>query len=338
MKTLLPSLLLTFGWLVSTPHLEARTAGQTPVKVFILAGQSNMEGQAVADLDGPDYNDGKGTLACLLRDPAKAPRFAHLRGPDGQWTVRDDVWVRYQRENAPLLHGPLTVGFSVYGDAHHFGPELQFGWVMGEFFTNQVLLIKTAWGGKSLYKDFRPPSSGGRVGPYFTKMIAEVREALANLKTDFPSEDGGTYELAGLVWYQGWNDGCEPKTAVPQYETNLVNLIKDVRRELHAADLPVVIGELTGPWVEAPGEWAALRKAQAAAAAQPEFAGNVLFVATHDFVRRPEDSPNPGHGHHEFGNAETYLLVGEALGKGMVKLQEGEKPPRAATRADVLRP
>ena len=125
MKTSLPSLLLTLGWIVSTPHLGAKTAGQSPVKVFILAGQSNMEGQGVADLDGPDYNDGKGTLAYLLRDPAKAPRFAHLRDPYGKWTVRDDVWVRCQRENAPLLHGPLTVGFSVYGHAHHFGPELQ---------------------------------------------------------------------------------------------------------------------------------------------------------------------------------------------------------------------
>ena len=184
----------------------------------------------MADLDGKDYNDGKGTLARLLRDPAKAPLFEHLRDAHGQWAVRDDVWVRYQREQGPLLHGPLTMGFSVYGDAHHFGPELQFGWVMGDYFSNQVLLIKTAWGGKSLYKDFRPPSSGGEVGPYYTKMIAEVREALANLKTDFPSYDGRGYELAGFVWYQGWNDGCEPKTAVPQYETNLVNLIKDVRR------------------------------------------------------------------------------------------------------------
>jgi hypothetical protein len=337
-KTSLPSLLLALGCIVSTHHVDAKAAVQTPVKVFILAGQSNMEGQAVADLDGPDYNDGKGTLAFLLRDPAKAPQSAYLRGPDGKWAVRDDVWVRYQRENAPLLRGPLTVGFSVYGDAHHFGPELQFGWIMGEYFTNQVLLIKTAWGGKSLYKDFRPPSSGGQVGPYFTRMMAEIRDALANLKTDFPSQGSGTYELAGFVWYQGWNDGCEPKTAVPQYETNLVNLIKDVRRELQAPNLPVVIGELTGPWVTAQGEWAALRKAQAAAAARPEFAGNVLFVETHDFVRKPEDSPNPGHGHHEFGNAETYLLVGEALGKGMVQLLEGEKPPRKASRTDGFRP
>jgi hypothetical protein len=63
-----------------------------------------------------------------------------------------------------------------------------------------------------------------------------------------------------------------------------------------------------------------LRKAQAGAAARPEFAGTVVFVPTHDFVRKPEDSPNPGHGHHEFGNGETYYLVGHALGEGMKKL------------------
>ena len=93
-----------------------------------------------------------------------------------------------------------------------------------------------------------------------------------------------------------------------------------VRKDLRVPQLPVVIGELTGPWVKAPGAWDTLRKAQAAAAARPEFKGNVLFVETHDFVRRPEESPNPGHGHHEFGNAETYFLVGDALGKAMKRL------------------
>src|SRR5437588_879491 len=81
-----------------------------PVKVFILAGQSNMEGQAVVDLDGKNYNDGKGTLAALLKDPAKAPLVKHLKTDKGEWTVRDDVWVRYQRERGPLLAGPLTLG------------------------------------------------------------------------------------------------------------------------------------------------------------------------------------------------------------------------------------
>ena len=279
-----------------------------------------MEGQAVADLEGKDYNDGKGTLEFLMRDPAKASLLKHLKDAQGRWTVREDVWVRYKPEHGPVKAGPLTLGFTVYGGRHHFGPELQFGHVLGDYFDNQVLLIKTAWGGKSLYRDFRPPSSGGTVGPYYTKMLADIREALAELKTDFPNYDGGGYELAGFVWYQGWNDGCEPRTAVPEYEQNLVNFIRDVRKDLNAPRLPFVIGELTGPWVQAPGEWATLRKAQAAAAARPEFRGTVVFVETHDFVRKPEDSPNPGHGHHEFGNAETYFLVGNALGTAMKSL------------------
>jgi hypothetical protein len=295
-------------------------AAPLPVKVFILAGQSNMEGQAVVDLKGKDYNDRKGTLAKLMEDPAKAAVFRHLRGADGKWTLRNDVFVRYQREDRPLLAGPLGMGFSVYGDAHHFGPELQFGHVVGDHSENPVLLIKTAWGGKSLFKDFRPPSSGGETGKYYTLMIAQVRETLANVATELPALAGRDCELAGFVWYQGWNDGVNPKTAVPEYEQNLVNLIHDVRAEFKSPKLPVVIGELTGPWVEAPPDWTKLRQAQAAAAARAEFAGNVVFVPTHDFVRKPEDSPNPGHGHHEFGNAETYFLVGDALGKAMVKL------------------
>jgi hypothetical protein len=298
---------------------SAKPDGQT-VKVFILAGQSNMEGHAVVDLEGKDYNGGKGTLATLMRDPSKAAMFKHLKTVDGKWTVRDDVQMWYQREDQPLLAGPLALGFSVYGDAHHFGPELQFGHVIGDALENPVLIIKTAWGGKSLFKDFRPPSSGGEVGKYYQLMIAQVRDVLANMESAFPAMKGRKCQIAGLVWYQGWNDGCDPKNAVPEYERNLVNLIGDVRREFKLPKLPVVIGELTGPWVKAEGEWEALRKAQAAAAARPEFAGNVVFVPTHDFVREPEDSPNPGHGHHEFGNAETYFLVGDALGKGMLQL------------------
>ena len=119
-----------FAFVACFGALAAQAADSPePVKVFVLAGQSNMEGQAVADLEGKDYNDGKGTLKALLGDPAKAPLFQHLRGTDGQWAVRSDVWVRYQREHGPLLAGPLTLGFSVYGDSHHFGPELQFGQV-----------------------------------------------------------------------------------------------------------------------------------------------------------------------------------------------------------------
>jgi putative heme-binding domain-containing protein len=318
--------LLLASVLVSGAPLRAADAPK--LKVFILAGQSNMEGQAVADLDGKDYNGGKGTLLHLLNDPAKAARFKHLRTGQGGWAVRDSVWVRYRPEKGPVKAGPLTLGYTPYGGRHHFGPELQFGHVIGDHCGGQVLLIKTAWGGKSLYKDFRPPSSGGEVGAYYTKMLADIRTALADLKKDFPKYDGAGYELAGFVWYHGWNDGVDPKNAVPEYEQNLVNLIQDVRKDLKAPNLPVVIGELTGPWVDAPGAWKTLRQAQAAAAARPEFKGTVLFVETHDFVRKPEDSPNPGHGHHEFGNAETYFLVGDALGQGMRKLLTKAPPER----------
>ena len=314
---------LFFALMFVNPSLAA------PLKVFILAGQSNMEGQAVTDLTGKDYNEGRGTLASLMADPVKGAIFKHLKDADGKWAVREDVWVRYQREKQALLAGPLTCGFSIYGDSHHFGPELQFGHVVGNALSNQVLLIKAAWGGKSLGIDFRPPSSGGTVGPYYALMIAQIHEALANMKSDFPGYDGKGYdgkgyELAGFVWWHGWNDFCDLKL-VPEYETNLINLIHDVRKDLKAPKLPVVIGEFTGPWrtdsEELPTEAASIRKAQEAAAARPEFRGNVLFVETRDFVRKAENSPNTGHGHHEFGNAETYFLVGDALGKGMLKLQ-----------------
>lgn len=336
----LVTFLVLFAASASTQVAIAADASK-PLRVFILAGQSNMEGQAVVDLEGKDYNGGKGTLNFLLRDPAKGPLVKHLQNDKGEWAVRDDVWVRYQPEKRPVIAGPLSVGFSVYGGKHHFGPELQFGHVLGDYFEEPVLLIKTAWGGKSLYRDFRPPSSGGEVGPYYKKMIEEVRAALDSLKTDFPNYDGRAYEISGLVWYHGWNDGVDPKTAVPEYEQNLVNLIQDVRKEFGVPNLPVVVGELTGPWVDAPGEWNTLRKAQAKAAAREEFKGRVLFVETHEFVRKPEDSPNPTHGHHEFGNAETYFLVGDALGKGMKKLldskpKENKKPtaPQPTSRTE----
>lgn len=300
--------------------LAASVTSAKALQVYILAGQSNMEGQAVVDLTGKNYNEGRGTLVEVMARPENAEGYAHLRAKNGSWVVRKDVWIRYQREQQPLLVGELSVGYAVYGDQHHFGPELQFGHVVGEATRDQVLLIKTAWGGKSLFRDFRPPSAGGVVGPYYVKMLAEVRTALADLKKDFPSYDGSPVELAGFVWYQGWNDGVNPKTAVPEYEQNLAHLIRDVRKEFNAPKLPIIIGELTGPWVDAPKEWTALRQAQANVARMPEFKDTVVFVPTREFVRKPADSPNPSHGHHEFGNAETYYLVGDALGKAAAQM------------------
>jgi len=294
-----------------------------PVKVFILAGQSNMEGQGVVDLDHPEYyNGGRGTLQQVLRDPAKAERFKHVQDSEGRWIVRDDVWCRFKTAQG-VKKGRLTIGFTGYPGQHHIGPEFQFGHVIGDAIEAPVLLVKTAWGGKSLYQDFRPPSSGGQTGPYYTKMLAEVREALDNVGAEFPELKGRRCEIAGFVWFQGWNDAFGPEEARAEYEQNLVNLIKDIRKALGRPSLPVVIGELGNGGESAGPRIMAIRKAQAAAAARPEFKGSVVFVKTTAFARPAEDSPNRGHGHHWYGNAESYFLIGDALGNAMKELVRG---------------
>ncbi len=305
-------------------------------KVFVLAGQSNMAGHGVVDLTLNDNTESPGTLVSIASDTTIAPLVAHLRDASGAWKSRDDVFVRYTPEGSAAQTGPLAFGFTPHLNEHHFGPELQLGHILGDAIDEPVLLVKTAWGGKSLFVDFRPPSSSGDTGPYYTRMIDDVRAALARASDEIPALKGRSPELAGFVWYHGWNDGCDPEHAVPEYESNLVNLIRDVRSELGVADLPVVIGEITGPWVEAPGEWNLLRRAQAAAATREEVRSSdgstrVTFVPTAAFVRDRNDSPHPTHEHHEFGNAETYFLVGDALGKAMRALAVKGAPAFAPT-------
>ena len=293
-----------------------------PVKVFILAGQSNMEGQGVVDLDHPKYyNGGRGILLNVMKNPKMASRYAHLKDHEGNWVVREDVLVRF-RNRQGIMAGGLTIGFTGYGSMdsrHHIGPELQIGHQLGDAFEAPVLLVKTAWGGKSLYKDFRPPSSGGATGHYYTKMLEEVDEALVSADTEFPTLKNRKLEVSGFFWFQGWNDMFND-TARAEYEQNLVNLVLDLRKKWNRPDLPVVVGELGNGGENAGAHMQAIRQAQAAACNREELGGKTLFVKTTQFHRPKEESPNVGHGHHWFGNAESYFLIGDALGKAMVDL------------------
>lgn len=290
-----------------------------PIQVFILAGQSNMEGQGVVDMDHETfYNGGKGNLEwTMARD--KTGRYSHLRKPSGEWVERDDVFVRFQTPKQGLKKGGLSIGFTSYPGRRHIGPELQIGHRLGDHYKQPVLLIKTAWGGKSLHKDFRPPSSGGEVGPYYVLMHEQIAAALKEVEKDFPALKGRDVEIAGFIWFQGWNDMFNDQ-AREEYERNLVNLINDMRKRLNRPQLPVVIGELGNGGEKAGANMRAIREAQARAAAQPKFKGNVRFVKTTAFARPKELSPNVGHGHHWFGNAESYFLIGDALGEAMVSL------------------
>ena len=307
--------LTALALLLACPALRSVGGQDKPVlKVFLLAGQSNMEGQAVVDLDHEDhYNGGRGILTRVLEDPGIAREFGHWRGADGSWTKRNDVFVWYQPARGPLKTGPLSIGYAGYEDLHHFGPEMEFGWELGEHFKEPVLLIKTAWGGKSLMKDFRPPSSGGEVGPYYKQMLAEYAAALAGFEKRFPDLAGYEAQLSGFIWFQGWND-MFVEGALKSYSDNLVNMVRDLSDHLSKPRLPFVVGQTGNANNEE------LWTAQEKATKWSGFAGRARYVPTRSFLRKPEDSPNTGHGHHWFGNAESYLRIGKALGQAMIEV------------------
>ncbi len=281
------------------------------VKVFVLAGQSNMEGQGFIKAD-KERNGGKGSLEYLTKDPATADRFKHLLGKDGKWAVRDDVWIHYLDRK-----GKLTVGYGAKAD--RIGPELGFGHVIGEAYPEPILLIKLAWGGKSLAKDFRPPSSGGEVGPYYKEIVQRNKDVLGNLNKEFPELGDCKYELIGFGWHQGWNDRVN-QAFNDEYEKNMANFIRDIRKDLGVKKLPFVIAEtgMSGKEEKHPRALS-LMKAQASVAEYEEFKGNVAFVGTKEFWREKEVSPT-GQAYHWNTNAETYYLIGEAMGNAMKKL------------------
>ena len=109
-----------------------------------------------------------------------------------------------------------------------------------------------------------------------------------------------------------------------EYEQNLANFIRDVRKDLDAPNLPFVIAEtgMSGHEETHPRALS-LMAAQAAVAEHEEFQGNVAFVGTRDFYRPAEDSPS-GQAYHWNGNAETYYLIGEGMGQAMLALMEKE--------------
>ncbi len=290
--------------------------GKGPLKVFILAGQSNMEGAGVIQLD-PQRNGGKGSLESWVHDPQMAGRTDHLIDADGKWVVRNDVWIWYFDRK-----GGLTAGYGA--NETTIGPEFGFGHRIGEALDDPVLLIKTAWGGKSLAVDFRPPSSGGDVGPFYTRMLEHVQSVLKDIKRHFPDYDGRGYELVGFGWHQGWNDRVN-QAHNDAYEQNLANFIRDIRNDLGAKNLPFVIAEtgMSGHEEKHPRALS-LMQAQAAVARYDEFKGNVAFVGTRDFYRPKEVSPS-GQAYHWNNNAETYFLIGDAMATAMLKLLEEAK-------------
>jgi len=325
-------------------------ADTAPVRVFILAGQSNMEGKAPNAL----YEH-------QATDPATRDQFSHLRR-DGKWIVRDDVFIRFLNRK-----GPLTLG---YGSPDRTGVELELGTVLGDHFQEPVLLIKTAWGGHSLVKNFRPPSAGfppdavlaaeltqarqriesnnqknGRSDPLpelaelkqqygasYRMMLNEVRETLDRCDELFPELKGRPRVVSGFFWFQGWNDQYGGQD---EYASNLTHLIRDIRKDLGVPQLPVVIAAMGQNGSKpAQGAMRTVQQAQLSMNDVAEFHGTVRSIRTDTLVdqaaeqlypqwkERLEDWKNVGgdHPYHYLGSALWMNRIGAALGTTMLDL------------------
>lgn len=222
--------------------VSSLTSFAKPLKVFILAGQSNMEGHAMVS-----------TFDYIGKDPLTAPILKEMRNPDGTPRVCEKVWMSYLTgpydgsANGEGL-GKLTTGFGARGeqptkDGGKIGPEFTFGIYMEKELNEPILIIKTAWGGRSLNTEFRPPSAGqyqlpkeiqelwekhpqgahgipnanerkkwredkdAASGVFYRMMIDHVKKVLADPKRVCPEyNDKEGYELSGFVWLQGFND------------------------------------------------------------------------------------------------------------------------------------
>jgi alpha-galactosidase len=304
-----------------------------PVTVTYFKGGSAAFWMEQVDLPG------HGDLETVTKRDKK---FPYLLDDAGKWTVRNDVYFQEARLAEGGKGAPLS---ATANNGKSIGPEVGFGYVMGTFHDEQVLLIKTAQGNRSLNWDFRPPSSGRSdregadkwEGFEYRLMVKGVRETLDKLDKVVPGYKGQGYEIAGFGWFQGHKDKDAPKE---EYEKHLANLINDLRKEFNVPKMPAVVATVGFHGYRlSSGGWNGVWQAQMAVGdpkQHPEFAGTVASVDTREFWREVEESPR-SQDYHYNRNAETYMLVGEAMGRAMVRLQGGnaEAIPKSGREAKV---
>ncbi|MEM9348380.1 MAG: sialate O-acetylesterase [Planctomycetota bacterium] len=310
--------------LAASPHVYAE---EEPVKVFLLAGQSNMVGYSKTE----GVNQGLRAMVNADLDTFGFGGTNPLVDADGDWVIRSDVNVYAHNENGnddPILKiSGHTAGLGAWSSANraNFGPEYGFGHVIGNALDEDVLLIKIADGGTTLAGDWRSPSAvakrGGTVGRMWDKLTAEVGQVLDNLDTHFPEYAGRKTEIVGFGWHQGWND-IFVSSAPQAYEANMADFIRDVQSE-YGDDLPFIIAT-TGQGGNEASNSSQLQiiNAQLAmgdATEYPEFEGEVAVIETRPMWRPADVSPN-NQGFHWNGNGITMYEIGTGMGEAYLKL------------------
>ena len=326
-----------------------------PITITYMQGGSAAFWMELVDLKG------RGDLETLVKTDGK---FGWLMDEKGAWTVRNDVILCESYLDANKFKGGRSTPLSATANGKHIGPELGFGYVMGTFHDEPVLLIKSDIGNRSMAWDCLPPGSeryevdgmiyagykdpqsqwekgtepkagGWYAGKQYDDYTQAIHGVLNNFDTLYPQFKDQGYEIAGFVWWQGHKD--QNPVHASRYEQNLTNLIKAWRQEFKAPDAKWVSATIAfGGWELAePG--LSIANAQLAVSGDsgkhPEFKGNVKTIEARDFWRSLADSPT-GTGYHYNHNAETYMLTGDALGRAMVELMGGKAelrplPPKA---------
>jgi hypothetical protein len=170
-------------------------------------------------------------------------------------------------------------------------------------------------------------------GSSYRNMMAEVKDVFDNCETLFPELKGKKLEVAGFVWFQGFND--QWGDAPGEYESNMKHFIKDVRKDLKVPKLPFVIAAIgTNGSKEAKGGGLAVRTAQMAMNDVPEFKGNVKAFRTDLLVDKEAERLIAGwqnhfeqwklvgsdRPYHYLGSAIWYTRIGHAMGESMLEL------------------
>ncbi len=318
----------------SIPRYDGREPDMSkPVQVFILMGQSNMLGF------GRTFGNSEGFLEYAVREKGLYP---YLVDEDGNWVTRQDVRnVRVMNERE-FNNEWMTITRA------NVGPEIGIGHHLGNAIDAPVLILKSCIGNRSLGWDLLPPGSEqfefeGRVyagykdspdswpvgtepnpigwyaGRQYDSDVAAARRVLDNLENYVPGATA--YEVAGFFWWQGDKDMRNAAHSA-HYEANLVRLIHELREEFNAPNARFVSATLGQTTMETGGNQGLIRDAKFALAdpeKHPEFAGKYAVVYTHPLSKGGSSS-----GHYN-RHAETYMNVGEAMGRAMVELLEEEE-------------
>jgi len=309
-----------------------------PVQVFILLGQSNMVG--LGKITGPE-----GSLENAVKTRKKYP---YLVDDAGNWTERQDV------RNVRVMVGKGG-GMQLFNNewmtvkGKTMGPEYGIGHPLGNAVDAPVMILKSCIGNRSLGWDLLPPGSqqfevdgkiyagykespdswakgtepkpiGWYAGKQYDDDVANAKKVLQELEKYYPGAK--KFEVAGFFFWQGEKDGGSAVHS-SRYEKNLVQFIKQLRKDFDAPNAKFVLATLGESAKGSTGNGGMVLDAQLAVdgttGKYPEFKGNVATVYSN-----PLSLGGSGNSHYN-GNAETYMNVGEAMGQAMVELLKNPK-------------